>query len=190
MCDPITMSVAAAAAVGSAAIGTVGALQSGHAQQQAANYNASVQMQNAEQAQRNAEIASQSGMANQNIQQLKTRAQIASTRANEAASGIGVNSGSFSDVQASEAVIGEMDSLTVRSRATREAYGYEVQGVNFKNQATLDRAEGKQAKTASYFNAASTLLGGASNAASKFSDYQRVGGLDNPKKLPSELLGA
>lgn len=187
MCDPITMG---AMAVGSAVVGTVGALQAGHAASQAANYNAQMQMQNAEQAQRNAEIASQSGMANQNIQQLKTRAQIASTRANEGASGVGVNSGSFADVQQSEAVIGEMDSLTVRSRATREAYGYEVQGTNFRNQASLDREEGKQAKTASYFNAASTLLGGASNAAGKFSDFQRVGGLDNPAKMPSQLLGA
>lgn len=176
MCDPLT--IAATAAVGSGVVGTIGSLQAGHAAQQAANYNASVQMQNADQARRNAEIASQSGMANQNIQQLKTRAQMGSIKANQGASGVSMNSGSSVDVLQSAAVIGEMDSLSVRSRATREAYGYEVQGTNFQNQATLDKEEGKAAKTASYFNAASTLLGSASNAAGKFSSYKQAGGLN------------
>lgn len=170
--------LAIAATVGSGIMGTVGALQQGHAAQQAANYNASVQMQNAEQARRNAEIASQSGMANQNIQQLKTRAQMGSIKANQGASGVSMNSGSSVDVLQSAAVIGEMDSLSVRSRATREAYGYEVQGINAENQATLDKEEGKAAKTASYFNAASTLLGSASSAASKYSSYKSAGGLN------------
>lgn len=171
--------LAAAAAIGSGAIGAVGALQAGHAAQQAANYNAQVQMQNAQQAERNAEIASQSGMANQNIQQLKNRAQIGSIKANEGASGVSLTSdGSFQDVQASAASIGELDSLSIRSRAAREAYGYAVQGIDFQNRATLDKAEGKAAKTASYLNVGSTLLGAASNASSKFMDYKRVGGLN------------
>lgn len=174
MCDPITMT---ALAVSSAAVGTVGALQQGHAAAQAANYNASVSLQNAEQAKRNSEMASQSGMAEQEVQGLKNREQSGSIRANQGASGVGVNSGSFVDVAESQDMIGTLDAMNIRTRAVREAYNHEVASVDFKNRATLDKQEAKNAKTASYLGAGATILGGASSAGSSYTKYKNQGAL-------------
>lgn len=168
------MPLMVAASLGSAAVGAYGSIYAGQAASNAANYNAAIQMQNSEQAKRNSEIASQSGMANQNIQQLKTRAQVGSIKANQGASGVGIHSGSSMDVSESAAVLGEMDALTIRSRATREAYGYETQAVDFQNKATLERQEAKNAKTASYINAGSSLLGGAEDAYGKYKKYKAL----------------
>jgi hypothetical protein len=166
-----------AVAVGGAAVGAFGQVYAGQAASNAANYNAAIQMQNAAQADRKAEIASQAGMADQNIQQLKNRAEHGSIKANQGASGVGINSGSFQDVEDSTLRLGEMDSLSIRSRATREAYGYQVEGIDFRNKAALERQEAKNAKTASYIAAGSTLLGGAADAGASWKKYQKVGAL-------------
>lgn len=187
MCDPITMT---ALAVGSAAVGTVGALQQGHAAAQAANFNASLNMQNAEQARRNSEMASQSGMAEQEVQGIKNREQAGSIKANQGASGVGVNSGSFVDVAESQDMIGTLDAHNIRTRAVREAYSHEVAGIDFKNRAMLDKQEAKNAKTASYLGAGKSLLDGATSAGSAYTQYRKQGAFDTGSSYPRTLGGA
>lgn len=156
--------------------GAVGSIQQGQAAKAAGNYNAEVADANAAQAKNNATIASQSGDEQAGMQEQKTRALVGAEEANTAASGIDVNSGSAVDVRASSTDLGMLDAITVRSQATREAYGYNTQAASLSNQATVDRAEGEASESAGVINAGSTLLGAGGSAASNFAKYQLQGG--------------
>jgi hypothetical protein len=80
-------------------------------------------------------------------------------RATMGASGVELTSGSFADVLQDTAMLGELDALTIRSNAQREAYGYQ-------SQAAVSGYEASAAKTAGWMNAGGSLLSGASNLAS------------------------
>jgi hypothetical protein len=97
-------------------------------------------------------------------------------RAGFAAGNIDVGFGSAVDVQADAAMLGELDILTIRSNAAREAWGYRVQGADLAQRAAIQRLEGKNAykagqlglesakaagsaaMTAAYLSAGGTLL--------------------------------
>jgi hypothetical protein len=79
------------------------------------------------------------------------RGLIGSQRSAFAAQGVVVSEGSAVDVQADTAYLGELDSLTVRNNAAREAWGYRVEAEEY-------RRGGEQAKRASRFGAASSIL--------------------------------
>lgn len=55
---------------------------------------------------------------------------IGSQRARLAAQGIAIDDGSALDVQAETAEIGELDALTIRNNATREAFGYKTEAMS------------------------------------------------------------
>lgn len=96
----------------------------------------------------------------------RTRALIGEQRAGFAAGNIDVGFGSAVDTQADASYIGELDALTVRTNAAREAWGYRVEATDQNNRARIQRQEGKNAVTAgkerakaSNYAAAGTLLG-------------------------------
>lgn len=99
------------------------------------------------------------------------RALIGSQRAAIGASGVDVNYGSSVDVQADAAFLGELDALTIRTNAAREAWGYKVQAADLRRRAQIARQEGvnleaagREAQAASRFQAAGTIAGGALDA--------------------------
>lgn len=61
-------------------------------------------------------------------------------RAAMAANGIDLGEGNAAEIQASTAIMSEMDKNTLEANAVRTAWGYRTQGVNFQNQAVMDRA--------------------------------------------------
>jgi len=65
----------------------------------------------------------------------KVRQLIGSQRAAAGAQGIEINDGSALDVQADAAGYGEVDALTIRNNAFREAWGYRVQASDYQTQA-------------------------------------------------------
>lgn len=164
------------ASVAAAGVGAYGAIKKGQAEHAAAEYNAQVSQQNAAIARENALIAEQSGEAQASISLQKTRATIASTTAQQAASGVSVNSGSYTDVRSSEREIGELDAMNIRSNAAREAFGYKVKATSEENEAILSKFEGEESEKAGYISAGATLLGGASSAAGKWADWKIAGG--------------
>lgn len=174
--DPASLAIEFA--LGSAAVGAYGAITTGEAEAGAAHYNANIQRQNAAISRKNAEIAEQSGEAQMGIQGQKTRAGIAETAANQSASGVDVSSGSYTNVRSSERELGEMDALTIRANAAREAYGYRNKAVSEEAQGVLSDFEAKSAKKAAGINAASTLLGGASQAGSQYESWKIASGKD------------
>lgn len=153
-----------------------GAYEQGQAGKVSEKYNAAVSQQNANVAKQNEAIAGQAGEEQAAMVQQRTRATVGAIRANQAASGIDVNSGSDVDVRSSASELGELDALTVRSNATREAYGYGVQAENFEAQGTLDQFEGENDLKAGEIGAGSTFLSGLGSAANNYARYQMSGG--------------
>jgi len=157
--------------VASTAVSAIGAIQQGNAASAAAGYNAKVAAQNAEIQKQNASFAGAQGDQNVAAAQQETRAKLAAIEANQGASGVKLDSGSFSDVRQSEAKMGMLNALNIRSEAARRAYGYQGDAMNYTAQSKLDKMQGKAAKTAGYLNAASTVLGGASKASGSYDAY-------------------
>jgi hypothetical protein len=158
-------------------LGGFGAYAQGHAKAEAANYNAALAIQNANIQKQNATIAGQSGSQQAAMQSLKTRAMMGSERANQAASGINVNSGSAIDTQASTHEIGALDAMTVRTNAAREAHGYRVQATNQEAQGNLDKYEANYDEQSGIFNAGTTFLSTVDNAAKNMAKMSMAGGM-------------
>lgn len=156
--------------------GVLGQLQAGKASSAAAQYNSDVASQNAIQSKRNADLAGEAGEEKAAMVERDTRAKVGQIKSQQAASGLDVNSGSALDVRSSAAELGELDALTVRSNAAKEAYGYQVQGVGQEAQSNLDTFEAKNDETAGEVGAASTFLGAVGTGASNFYKYQLAGG--------------
>jgi hypothetical protein len=96
------------------------------------------------------------------------RVMIGSQRAGIAGGNIDVGFGSALDVQADAAYLGELDALTIRTNAAREAWGYQVQGQDLRKRAEITRKEGtniaqagREAQSASRWQAAGTIAGAA-----------------------------
>lgn len=165
------------ASVAGAGISALGAIQQGKASAASANYNAEVQANNAALAKQNSSFASQEGTANAETQQLKTRAELGSIQANQGASGVNVGSGSSLDVRSSAAETGELNALSIRSNAARQAYGYQTEAVGATAQSQLDKAQAGFDTTAGEINAGSTLLGGLGNASTNYTNFLNKSGL-------------
>lgn len=159
-----TTAIEVGVAVAGAAASAYGAMQSAHAQAESGKFNAQLAKNNATIAAQNADYAGKAGEAEAGVQQMKNRAKIGGILANQAASGIDVNSGSAVDIRQSAAELGQLDTETVRANAARKAYGYQIDEVDAKNQSKLDLYGAKTAKTAGTIGAAGTVLGAAGKA--------------------------
>lgn len=167
--DPATMAIAAT--VGSTAMSAIGSIQQGKAASAAAGYNAKVAAQNAELARQNASFAGAQGEQNVAAQQAENKAKLAAIEAQQGASGVDVNSGSFSQVRQSASKLGMLNALNIRSEAARKAYGFQTEATNYDAKGRLIKAQGKAARTAGYINAGATILGGAAKAADSYQEY-------------------
>ncbi|HKA75346.1 MAG TPA: hypothetical protein VKE26_26320 [Xanthobacteraceae bacterium] len=90
---------------------------------------------------------------------------IGAQRAGYAAGNIDVGYGSAVDVQADAAFLGELDALTIRTNAAREAWGYQVEAVDLRRRAVLARREGVLLEQAGRAEAHGYRVGGALSAA-------------------------
>jgi hypothetical protein len=102
---------------------------------QLAEYNAAV-------AQLQAKDAEARGVLEANRFRQAVKQVIGSQRAGFAAGNIDVGYGSTVDVQADAAFLGELDALTVRTNAAREAWGYKVEAEDLTRRAAISRMEG------------------------------------------------
>ena len=127
--------------------------QAGKAQSALANYNASVaDMQSAD--------AIERGNIEANKQRVNTRRMIGSQRAAMAAQGIDINDADSSavDVQADTAYLGELDALTIKANAAREAWGYRVQAQDYRTRGAIAEAEGKNKAIGTLLTTGSSLM--------------------------------
>ena len=149
-------------------ISAFGAYSAGQSQAAMANYQSAVAQINAKIAEENAQYAEKAGEVEAQQTAMGVRARIGATKAQQGASNLDVNRGSAVDVRASEAEIGAQDQAMVRANAARTAYGYRTQKLGFEAQSALDTAAARNARTASGFNVASSLIGGASSVSDRW----------------------
>lgn len=161
MCNPAVLAVAASVVTAG------GQLYAGAAANSQAKYEQRVANQNAELERAKVKDAVERG----NIEQMRRYRQVSQAmgrlRAGQAASGLDTGFGSALDAQLATAQIGAEDVSTIAENTRREVQGYDINAANFVMEGRAARARGKAAKIGSYFAAASTLLGGASQAAGK-----------------------
>lgn len=171
--DPVTMTVLS---VGSAILGAAGTMMQARQSSGQASYQAAVAKNNAVLARRNAEVAIQAGDVREQAKRRETAGIIGAQRAAYAAHGVDVNVGSPVDVQASTAELGELDALTIRNNAQREAYGYKIQEGNASAESGLfgDQASGDM--LAGWVGSIGSLMGDASSVGDKWLKYQGAGG--------------
>jgi hypothetical protein len=162
--DPASLGLAAAGA----GISAYGKYEAGQGTQASMAYQAQIAANNAIIAKQNAQWDIHAGEAAANAAGLKTRAQVGSTVAKMAASGIATGVGSAAETVAGEREVGAINSMTIRSNASRQAYGDEVQATSDTAQAQLDTMEGRQAAEAGDLGAMGSLLSSASTTGKYF----------------------
>lgn len=145
----------------SLATSALGSIAQSRAQSESSNYNAKIAANNAQIATQNATAAGQAGEAQAGAAALKTRAEVGSIKASQAANGIDVNSGSDVDVRSSASELGELNAITIRSNAAKTAYGFQTQAASDTAQSSLDRQQAQYATEAGDVKAGTTLLAGA-----------------------------
>jgi len=162
---PAAAPIMIAMTIASTAMSVAGSIQQGQAQAAQAKYNAAVARNNQVIAQQNAQDALDRGAAEEQQQRKKTQMLIGQQRASLASQGADLSSGSALDLVGDIAGTGELDALTIRRNAMLEARQYQVQGMNYQADSQLQRMAASNAKTASYFDATTSLLNGASKLA-------------------------
>lgn len=152
-------------------VSAVGNYDQMKAQAADATYRAQVAANNAKIENQNAGMEYQAGAVKEANQGLKTRSTIGTTKAQQAASGVDVNTGSFTKAVAAESELGLMDALTIRSDAAKKAYAHEVAATSDTAEQGLLTAEASQANAIAPVSALGTFLGGASSVGSSYLRY-------------------
>ncbi len=91
-------------------------------------------------------------------------------RAALAANGVALDEGSAVEVQASTDYYGEQDANTIQENTRRNVWGYRTQGVDYQNQAALNRS----ARPDPWAAATGSLLTSAGQVAPRWYRRQRV----------------
>lgn len=176
---PLVLSLA------STAFSAYGQYQAGQAESDAAKYQAKVAKNNAILAGRAAEDATARGAIEESRQRAIGRRTLGSQRTAFAANGIDLASETVGDIAASQGGLNELDALTIRANAAREAAGFRQEGANYRAQAGLLKSQAANARYAGNLAAAGTVLSGASDVATKWYSFggtaptsgtRRVGG--------------
>jgi len=179
MCEPIMFGVAANAATGAAAttglLGASGAFSLGTAMGTLGKVFSIVNMFNqgddqediaqmrADQDRQKAQDALQRGNIEEDTHRRRTSALKGKQKSALAANGVELDSGSASDLTADTAMMGELDALTIRNNAEREAFLYE-------SNARAEIAEGSMKANQSRSKAMGGLLDMGGSVASKWYD--------------------
>lgn len=152
MCAP------AAFAIAGLAFQAFGAIQQSRAATQQAEYEQAVQRNNNIMAERAQQDAIRRGKREETLRRLRTAQDVSTARSQLAGGGFDVNTGSALTKQSDTRAMGNVEALTIRSNAAREAYGIQTQNAR-------ERAE-SAGRVASYKNQAkSSLISGAASVA-------------------------
>ena len=175
MCVVIPPAIALAATLASTAVSAVGAMQQGKAAQAQANYQAGISANNAKIAEYQATDAETRGQQDEARHRQQVQRFLGTQKASIAGSGFELGDETSQSILGDTAAMGELDALTIRNNAQREAWGFRVQGSNATAEAGLQRMAGKQARTSSFWNAGGDLLSGASKFGTQYGEFKKVG---------------
>ncbi|MFZ5692457.1 MAG: hypothetical protein ACOY5F_14505 [Pseudomonadota bacterium] len=159
-------------------------MQSGQAAAASGRYNAQVSEMNATLADRRAKDAIERGQLAEQRKRQEVAGIVGKQTASMAANGVDLTFGSPLDTLIDTATLGEIDALTIRTNANREAYDYRVQASSQRSQATLQRSQADSAETAGYLKAGATILGGGAQSYGRYKGLS-YGGTSDPSKIGS-----
>jgi hypothetical protein len=142
--DPLTILT-----IGSFIWKGISSILGGNAAKKAADYNALVSDQLAQD-------AIDKGRADEQMYRQGVKSLMGAQRADFAGQNVEVDTGTPVDVAADTAYLGEQDAQQIRLNAQREAWGYKAQGQGYRQQ-------GAAAQRSGYFDAASAVLGGSAS---------------------------
>lgn len=132
-----------------------------YGQHQQGKYQEDVAKNNAIVNQRMAQNALDRGRREEDAHRMKVAQFKSRQRAEFAAGGVDMQSGSALDILEDTAMMGELDALTIRSNAENEAYAYRAGAGN-------QIAQGRLSRMAGDYGAASTLLSTGGKVAGKW----------------------
>lgn len=146
--------------------GVLGASRQATATKNAYEYQAAVNRNNAQVAEWQAQDALSRGAKAEQAQRLKVAQLKSAQRAGFAARGVALDEGSPLAILQDTDYMGELDALTIRDNAAKEAWGHRVQGANASGDASmLASRAGSESPGGAAFN---TLLTGAGAVASSW----------------------
>lgn len=151
-------SMAAYAAMAAAAVSAYGAIQNGKAQAATAQSQADAADYNAKVGQQNAEATLRAGSANEEAQRRKSAVEMGRLHAGMAENGIGLDSGTATDLTVQSSMNAEMDALNIRYGAAQNAQALQSGAVLDLASARNSRKQAKSAMTSGYLNAGASAL--------------------------------
>lgn len=188
MCDPVTLAVVSiGATVASTGMGVMAQAQQAQSQSAMYGYQAQVARNNQTQANAMAVDAETRGKADEQRQRTKTSLLMGTQQAALAAQGTDL-SGSSADILGDTAAVGELDALTIRSNAAREAWGYRAKGVEYGNAVQLANAQ-QGGSSLSALGVGSSLIAGAGSVADKWYRFDKAGAFGGSGKGSDLLSG-
>jgi hypothetical protein len=138
--------------------------EAGAAERRAAESQAALADWNAGIADLQAKDAIERGAEDESRFRQYVRQMVGSQRAGFAAANVDVGFGSALEVQADAAMLGELDALTIRTNAAREAWGFQVQAQDLRQRAEIARSEGVMLEEAGRTQAAGQRAAGTLGA--------------------------
>lgn len=168
MCPPVAAAVAIGATVAGGITKAAGSIYAGNMQAKIAGLNADMAEQNAAAANAQAADAIQLGSEQVSQHYLQAGQLRGQQAAAQAANGVELDYGSPLEVMADTSTMSEIDATTLRKNAKNQADAYRVQGVNYLNEAQVDRLGGQAAKIGGYIGAATSVIGAANQIAGSF----------------------
>ena len=109
------------------------------------------------------------------VQKSATEQLVGQSRANAAARGVEVGSGSAADIEANFRGVGNIEQSIIRDNAGRAELGHKQQASQFEIEAQLEEAGIDSARTARDIDISSALISGASSVSSKWAAFNREG---------------
>lgn len=147
-------------AMGAAAAATaVATYVSYDSNKKAGEANAEIAENNARIAADEAKNANAMGDRETQAQAWRTRAMLGQQRAAIAANGIDSQYGTPLEILGETAMFGEVDQQTIRLNTARQAWGFNANVSNIRNQAAVDRYQTKQKGTATILSGVSSMAG-------------------------------
>lgn len=184
-CEPTSITAASLALTAlSTGAAMYGQYQQSKAQNAAAEYNARLAERNAKQAELEAQYALDVGKVEENKQRLQTKQLLGAQRAASASGGLLADSGSNLDLNLDTAGFGELDALTIRNNAAKDAWGIRQNAQNYIGQANLSR----MSKSSPALGMTGSLLSGASSMAGQLYQYRRDTQSSRPYSIPAQQV--
>lgn len=149
----------------------VGELNAGRAAASGDRYKARVAANNAAIAEANAKYAEQKGVAKEGVVREKGAQVLGEQRAQISANGIDAGSGSAVRLQSDVGRITEVEALSVRDAAAREAYGWRARELAYKTDEQLNTWKIEQDKNRALIGYWGAGLGGSGGYASRWDNW-------------------